>query len=120
MSSRPGGPGASLKPPPNLNNAVAEPTWWYDGIIRRRNDSCKPLWKPCPNVASKENTVMSDWGVGYAIGIFTGLAIGLVVGRRQKPWAELTQKQRRIMIGSIAAGVVLLAVGIVVALTLMR
>ena len=60
---------------------------------------------------------MNDWGVGYAIGIFTGLAIGLVVGRRQKPWSELTQKEKRIRIGLIAAAVVLLAAGIVMLLT---
>ena len=60
---------------------------------------------------------MSDWGVGYAIGIFTGLAIGLAVGRRQKPLSELTQKEKRIRIGLIAAGVVLLAAGIVMLLT---
>jgi len=59
---------------------------------------------------------MGDLGVGYAIGIFTGLAIGLVVGRRQKPWSELTQKEKRIRIGLIAAGVVLLAAGIVMLL----
>ena len=59
---------------------------------------------------------MIDWGVGYAIGIFTGLAIGLAVGRRQKPWSELTQKEKRIRIGLIAAGIVLLAAGIVMLL----
>jgi hypothetical protein len=57
-----------------------------------------------------------DWGVGYAIGIFTGLAIGLAVGRRQKPWSELTQKEKKIRIGLIAAGIVLLAAGIVMLL----
>jgi hypothetical protein len=56
---------------------------------------------------------MNDWGVGYAIGIFTGLSIGLIVGRRQKPWSELTQKEKGIRIGLIAAGVVLLAAGII-------
>ena len=59
---------------------------------------------------------MGDLGIGYAIGIFTGLAIGLAVGRRQKPWSELTQKEKRIRIGLIAAGVVLLAAGIVMLL----
>lgn len=59
---------------------------------------------------------MNDWGVGYAIGIFTGLAIGLIVGRRQKPWSELTQREKRNRIGLIAAGVVLLAAGIVMLL----
>jgi hypothetical protein len=63
---------------------------------------------------------MLDLGVGYVLGMATGLAIGLVVGRRQQPWSELTQKQKRIIIGSIAAGVVLLVVGIVVALILLR
>jgi len=59
---------------------------------------------------------MSDLGVGYLIGVATGLAIGFVVGRRQKPWSELTQKEKRIRIGLIAAGVVLLAAGIVMLL----
>lgn len=59
---------------------------------------------------------MSDWGVGYLLGIASGLAIGFVAGRRQKPWSELTQKEKRIRIGLIAAGVVLLAAGIVMLL----
>lgn len=63
---------------------------------------------------------MSDLGVGFAIGIAVGLAIGIVSGRRQKPWSELTEKEKRIRIGLIAAGVVLLVVGVVVALILMR
>jgi len=63
---------------------------------------------------------MNYLGVGLAIGIAYGLTIGFVVGRRQKPWSELTQRERRIRIGLIAAGVVLLVVGVVVALILMR
>ena len=63
---------------------------------------------------------MSDLGIGFAIGIAVGLAIGIVSGRRQKPWSELTEKEKRIRIGLIAAGVVLLVVGVVVALILMR
>ena len=59
---------------------------------------------------------MNDWGVGYAIGIFTGLAIGLIVGRRQKPWSELTRKEKRNRIGLITAGAVLLVAGIVMLL----
>jgi len=59
---------------------------------------------------------MSDWGVGYLLGMASGLAIGFVAGRRQKRWSELTQKEKRIRIGLIAAGVVLLAAGIVMLL----
>jgi hypothetical protein len=61
--------------------------------------------------------VMSDWGVGYAIGIATGLVIGFVAGRRQERWSELNHKEKRIRIGIVAAGVVLLAAGIVMLLT---
>jgi hypothetical protein len=49
---------------------------------------------------------MSDWAVG--------LANGLGFGSRQKPWAELTNKEKRVIIVLIAAGVVLLVAGIVV------
>ena len=57
---------------------------------------------------------MSDWGVGFATGIAVGLAIGLGFGRKQKPWSELTEKQKKLMIWLIAAGVILLAAGVVV------
>ena len=60
---------------------------------------------------------MSDWGVAYALGMATGFAIGFAAGRRQKPWSELSQKEKRIRISSVAAAVVLLAAGIVVFLT---
>lgn len=57
---------------------------------------------------------MSDWGVGYASGIVVGLVIGFIAGRKRESWSELSDRQRKIMIGLIAAGVVLLAAGIVV------
>jgi fructose-specific phosphotransferase system IIC component len=59
---------------------------------------------------------MNDWGVGYAIGLFTGLAIGLIAGRRQKRWSELNRKEKRIRVGLIAAGVALLLAGIIMLL----
>ena len=57
---------------------------------------------------------MSDWGVGYASGIVVGLVIGFIAGRKRQPWSELSNSQKKIMVGLIAAGVVLLAAGIVV------
>lgn len=56
---------------------------------------------------------MSDWGVGFAIGIVTGLAIGLVAGRKQKPWSELTEKEKRIRIGIIATIAILVIAGVI-------
>jgi len=54
---------------------------------------------------------MSDWGVGYAMGIACGLAIGFVTLRKQKRWSELTERERKLRIGLIAAGVSVLAAG---------
>ena len=42
---------------------------------------------------------MSEWGVGYTIGIVTGLAIGLIATRKRKPWAELNEKEKKTRIG---------------------
>ena len=63
---------------------------------------------------------MSDWVVGYAVGLASGLVIGLITGRKQKPWSELSENQRKLMIGLIAAGVVLLAAAAIVALSLLN
>ena len=57
---------------------------------------------------------MSDWGIGYTSGIIVGFVIGFIAGRKREPWSELTEKQRKVMIALIAAGVVLLAAGIIV------
>jgi len=38
------------------------------------------------------------WGSGFATGIGIGFVLGLVVGRmgvKQKPWSELTEKEKR-------------------------
>jgi hypothetical protein len=38
------------------------------------------------------------WGAGFATGIGIGFVLGLVVGRlgvKQKPWSELTEKEKK-------------------------
>jgi hypothetical protein len=38
------------------------------------------------------------WGAGFATGIGVGFGLGLVVGSlglKQKPWSELTEKERK-------------------------
>ena len=56
------------------------------------------------------------WGAGFATGIGVGFAIGLIVGSltvKQKSWSELTDKEKKTRIWLIAAGIILLIVGIV-------
>jgi tetrahydromethanopterin S-methyltransferase subunit F len=60
---------------------------------------------------------MSDFWYGLIAGIVIGLAIGFIITRgKQKPWSELTEKEKRVRIWLIGAGVVLLAAGVVTAL----
>ena len=45
-----------------------------------------------------EGGLLTMWGSGFATGIGIGFVLGLVVGRmgvKQKPWSELTEKEKR-------------------------
>ena len=56
------------------------------------------------------------WGAGFAAGIGVGFVLRLVVGRlgvKQKPWSELTDKEKKIRKILIGAGSFLLLLGIV-------
>jgi len=50
---------------------------------------------------------MNDFGAGYVIGFVIGLACGFLFGRKHKPWSELTEKEKKIMIGIIVGLAVL-------------
>ncbi|MFC1964345.1 hypothetical protein ACFLV1_03085, partial [Chloroflexota bacterium] len=52
--------------------------------------------------------------VGIGAGIAIGISIGISIGKKQKSWSELTAGEKKTRIISIAAGVVLLIVGVVV------
>ena len=49
-----------------------------------------------------------------AVGIGAGIVIGIAIGRKQKPWSELTAAERRNRIIGIAAGGVLFVAGLVI------
>ena len=55
----------------------------------------------------------SGFGLGLLLGYAVGIGTGISIGKKQKPWSELSENQRKLRIGLIAAGVVLLAAGIV-------
>lgn len=61
---------------------------------------------------------MSDFVIGIPIGIAIGIAIGLnlgiIIGKKQKPWSELTEEEKRNRKIAIVAGLLLLGLGIVV------
>ena len=56
------------------------------------------------------------WGAGFATGIGVGFVLGLVVGRlgvKQKPWAELTEKEKKTRKVLIGVSSVLVLLGVV-------
>jgi len=50
--------------------------------------------------------------IGIVIGVAIGLPIGLTTGRKQKPWSELNDKEKRVRIGLVVIGTILLIAGI--------
>ena len=62
---------------------------------------------------------MSDWGAGFAIGIAVGLGLGMTMGRKQRPWSELTEKEKKVRIGIMAVLGVAVIAGLVVFLARM-
>ncbi len=61
---------------------------------------------------------MSDWVAGYVMGMVIGMgagfAIGLAAGKKQKPWSELTEREKKIRKIAIGALVALLGLGVIV------
>jgi hypothetical protein len=57
---------------------------------------------------------MSDLAVGFAIGLATGLAIGITAIRKEKSWSELNDREKKLRIGLLAAGVALFIAGLAV------
>ena len=58
------------------------------------------------------------FGLGLLLGFGAGIGTGISIGKKQKPWSELTAAARTLRIIAIAAGVVLLVAGAVVFLVL--
>ena len=52
--------------------------------------------------------------IGMAGGIAIGISIGIPMGRQQKPWSELTPREKQLRIGLIALGAVLVVAGLAV------
>ena len=58
--------------------------------------------------------------LGLCIGIGGGIGVGIATGRLQKPWSELSKKEKKRKIATITAGVVLFVAGLVVFLIMLH
>ena len=44
------------------------------------------------------------YGLGLVIGFAAGVGVGISIGKKQKPWSELTTAEKKVRIISISAG----------------
>ena len=58
--------------------------------------------------------------LGAIAGIGIGVSIGIAMGTKQKPWSELSKKEKKRKIATITAGVVLFVAGLVVFLIMLH
>ena len=60
---------------------------------------------------------MSDFIIGIPIGIAIGIAIGLnlgiIIGKQQKPWAELSEEEKKLRKIMIGIGSIILLIGVI-------
>jgi hypothetical protein len=65
---------------------------------------------------------MSDFIIGFIIGVPIGTALGIAIevaiGIQQKPWSELTDKEKKIRKNALFVGFITLIIGVVVFLSL--
>ena len=57
---------------------------------------------------------MASYGIGLVIGFAAGIGVGISIGKKQKPWSELTTAEKRKRIISIAAGGVIFVALVVI------
>ena len=58
--------------------------------------------------------VLESYGLGLVVGFAAGIGIDISIGKKQKPWSELTAGEKKISIISIAAGGVIFVALVVV------
>ena len=57
------------------------------------------------------NYLVIGMALGLAIGFAIGINIGIIMGKKQKPWSELTDEERRQRKLLIGVGIIILIIG---------
>ena len=61
---------------------------------------------------------MEGYPIGLAVGLGAGIVIGISIGKKQKPWSEMTVAEKRAKIVLLAAGTIMFLAGLALFLTL--
>ena len=57
---------------------------------------------------------LDGFGIGLLLGFATGIGTGISIGKKQKPWSELNEQEKRVRIIAIVTGSVLFIAGVVI------
>ncbi|MFC2035385.1 hypothetical protein ACFLUJ_04580 [Chloroflexota bacterium] len=57
---------------------------------------------------------MDGLGLGLLLGFAAGIGTGITIGKQQKPWAELNEKEKKVRIIAIVIGTGLCIAGIMI------
>ncbi|MFC1915481.1 hypothetical protein ACFLW4_02155 [Chloroflexota bacterium] len=57
---------------------------------------------------------LDGFGLGLLLGFVAGMGTGISIGKKQKPWSELSEGERKVRIGIITGLSVLAVAGVVV------
>ena len=56
---------------------------------------------------------MNGYVIGLAVGLSIGLATGIAIGKKEKPWSEMTSQEKKLKIAAVVLGVIMLVAGVV-------
>jgi len=55
---------------------------------------------------------MGGYAIGLAVGFGAGLATGMALGKKQKPWPELSPQEKKLKILFVIVGFILFLAGV--------
>ena len=64
------------------------------------------------------NELINEIGIGMIIGLVIGFSMGIIIGKKQKPYSEMNEKEKKIHKIVISTGIILLTIGVIVNLWL--
>jgi len=57
---------------------------------------------------------MNGYVIGLAVGLSIGLATGIAIGKKEKPWSEMTPQEKKLKITAVGFGGIMLIAGVIV------
>ena len=56
---------------------------------------------------------MNGYAIGLAVGLSIGLVTGIAIGKKEKPWSELSPQEKKLKMAAVGFGVIMLIAGVI-------